>query len=66
MSATPQHGYVMPDEELAPILGVSTSTLRHWRARGEGPPYFKLGDRLVRYRWSEVEEWLSDSRQVPA
>lgn len=52
----------MTDEQVAPLLGVSVSTLRHWRGRGEGPPYFKLAGKSVRYRWSEVENWLLGQR----
>lgn len=59
-------GAILTDEQLAPRLEVSPSTLRHWRSRGEGPPFFKLGGRLVRYRWSEVEAWIEASREVSA
>jgi predicted DNA-binding transcriptional regulator AlpA len=37
---------------------VSHRTLERWRQRGYGPPWVKIG-RAVRYRWSDVEEWLA-------
>lgn len=46
-------------KQLAKYLAVSTQTLEIWRCNGEGPPYMKVG-RLVRYRLSEVNEWLSE------
>lgn len=50
------------DTELAKRIGISAITLRHWRLRGEGPPYYKLGSRVL-YKWSAVEEWL-ETRKV--
>jgi excisionase family DNA binding protein len=47
--------------ELAKRLGVSESTLNKWRLTGVGPRFVKIG-RLVKYRGSDVSEWLE--RQV--
>jgi predicted DNA-binding transcriptional regulator AlpA len=33
-------------------------TLAEWRSRGIGPKYLKIG-RHVRYRWSDVLDWLA-------
>lgn len=43
--------------ELADYLGVPVATLYQWRHRREGPPGFRVG-RHVRYRWSDVEDWI--------
>jgi excisionase family DNA binding protein len=45
-------------EELAERLRISTSTLRRWRSNGEGPKFIRVGKK-VRYRQSDVEDWLS-------
>jgi len=45
--------------EAAALLRRSPATLANWRAAGTGPPYEKVG-RLVHYRQTEVEHWLSD------
>jgi excisionase family DNA binding protein len=50
-------------DELAEYLGVPVATLFQWRYRGGGPQGFRVG-RYVRYRWSEVEEWIE--RQLRA
>jgi excisionase family DNA binding protein len=44
-------------EELADYLGVPVGTLYQWRYRREGPPGFRVG-RHVRYRWTDIEEWI--------
>lgn len=58
-------GSVLIDEtELARLTGIKRATWQNWRAKGEGPPYFKLG-RLCRYRLSVVEHWIATREQVP-
>lgn len=43
----------MTTPEAAEFLGVSESSLRHWRCIGYGPRYRKLG-RSVRYRTEDL------------
>jgi predicted DNA-binding transcriptional regulator AlpA len=40
---------------------VPLETLRYWRARGAGPPSFKIGKNVV-YRASDVEAWIDEQR----
>ena len=47
--------------ELAELLGFSPATVVDWAERGELPA-FKIGGRL-RFRESEVAEWLEQRRQ---
>jgi excisionase family DNA binding protein len=49
-------------DEVARYLKLPKSTLYSWHHRGEGPRPFKLGKHL-RYRATEVEEWLESQRQ---
>lgn len=49
-------------QELANYLGVPVATIYAWRYRHEGPPGFRVG-RHVRFRRSDVEEWISQQRQ---
>jgi predicted DNA-binding transcriptional regulator AlpA len=39
-------------------------TLAKWRIYGRGPKYYKIHG-AVRYRWSDVEEWLSRCATKP-
>lgn len=53
-------------QELAEYLGVPVATLYQWRHRREGPPGFRVG-RHVRYRWSDVHEWIEQQlKTTPA
>ena len=40
--------------------GIPEQTLRGWRSRGEGPPWFRLG-RSVRYRQRDIDRWLAEA-----
>jgi excisionase family DNA binding protein len=48
--------YLSP-AQLARLLNVPRGTVYQWNARGTGPTYIQLG-RHVRYRHSDVTEWL--------
>jgi excisionase family DNA binding protein len=53
---------------LADWFGIPIRTVYNWRSRQEGPRGYRIG-RHVRYRRSEVEEWLkrqADEPRVPA
>ncbi len=50
---------VFTPEDAADFLGVSSWTLAQWRSQSRGPLYSKLEGRLVRYRRTDLEEYLS-------
>lgn len=50
---------LLKSTELAEAFGLEDNTLRIWRARGEGPPYYKIG-KSVRYDEERVREYLED------
>jgi len=44
--------------DAAHYLGVSEATLAKWRCRvSNGPPYVKLGTRIVAYDQDELDAW---------
>jgi predicted DNA-binding transcriptional regulator AlpA len=49
----------------ARYLGVGESTLRLWRSRGEGPRFFRAGDKLVRYRRVDLDLWVESRLSEP-
>ena len=53
--------------DVAERCRTSESTIRYWRLRGEGPPGFKVGRRVL-YREEDVAKWLEMLRaeQGPA
>jgi len=44
--------------EAAEVLHSPVATLRWWRHKGMGPKSFRMGQRKVMYRLSDVEAWL--------
>jgi predicted DNA-binding transcriptional regulator AlpA len=54
------HKSLLTPDEAAEFLSLSIETLAQWRSQRRGPPYIKLESRLVRYRASELEEYLSE------
>lgn len=46
------------DIEAARLLGVAQTTLIKWRQLGKGPPFMRLGRRVV-YSPGVLEEWAS-------
>ncbi|MEE9228005.1 MAG: helix-turn-helix domain-containing protein [Acidimicrobiia bacterium] len=49
---------LLSTQELAEFLHVPIATIYAWRYRQQGPPGFRVG-RHLRYRRSDVEEWIS-------
>ena len=47
----------MTTREAADYLRLKQQTLHNWRCLGQGPSFVKVG-RLVRYRLSDLEEYL--------
>lgn len=43
---------------VAEFLGVTQQALGQMRYLGRGPKYIKITGRAVRYRWSDVLEWV--------
>ncbi len=49
----------------ANFVGVSRRTLEKWRYEGSGPPYLKLGRRVL-YCLPDLEEWINRRRRLSA
>jgi predicted DNA-binding transcriptional regulator AlpA len=56
-------GPIVTPGQLADFLGVPVATLYAWRYTGDGPPGFRVG-RHLRYRWSDIEAWISGQLEV--
>jgi predicted DNA-binding transcriptional regulator AlpA len=54
---TPGNRYVN-DIEAARLLGVAQTTLIKWRQIGKGPPFLRLGRRVV-YSLGVLEAWAA-------
>lgn len=51
----------MTSDEVASFIRVKPETLRYWRHVRQGPPFFKLG-RKVLYAREDVERYMEDVR----
>lgn len=49
--------------DVSQLTGVASETLRYWRWRGEGPPWYKLG-RAVVYDLEDVERWIAEQKMA--
>lgn len=49
-------------QEVHVRTGIPIDTLRFWRHRGDGPPSFRLGARVV-YDEAELNAWIDAQRQ---
>lgn len=50
---------LMTAKEVSKHLRISEAALYIFRRSGTGPNYIRLNDRLVRYRKSDIDEWLN-------
>jgi predicted DNA-binding transcriptional regulator AlpA len=53
------------EKRAANITGLAIQTLRNYRFKGVGPPYYKLG-RSVRYRLSDILTYMELRRVEPS
>jgi len=51
------------EQEVSELTGTPVATLRHWRQRGGGPDWFKLG-RRVRYEHNDLYAWFEAQRRA--
>jgi hypothetical protein len=49
------------ERAVAALTDLEVGTLRNWRVRGEGPPFYKAG-RSVKYDLDEVVAWMRARR----
>ena len=54
---------LLTEQDVAKRLQLSVRTLQAWRRTHQGPPWFKLSPRAVRYRSMELETWIDSQQQ---
>jgi predicted DNA-binding transcriptional regulator AlpA len=67
MTVTEQGGTVAEDRllttaEVARLLGLQPDTIKLWRYRKTGPAFYRFGEGRIRYRLSDVEDYLAALR----
>jgi predicted site-specific integrase-resolvase len=53
---------LLTPKEAAQQLRLSTSTLRGWRKKGQGPPVVQLGPGI--YSYSDIQECIADKTRI--
>ena len=51
---------LVDEREAASILCYSVRALQNWRHRGGGPRFVKVSSRSIRYRRSDLTQWVED------
>jgi predicted DNA-binding transcriptional regulator AlpA len=51
---------LLSESQAAKVLCLSRACLRHWRVVGQGPPWIRLGARLVRYDMAALRRWIEE------
>ena len=59
----PSQGDLMSTSDVAAYLTVAARTLKYWRQIGFGPPYARLGARVV-YRKRDLDAFVDESFEV--
>ncbi len=56
-------GNLLSADKLAERLQITVKTVRNWRYKRVLPDHcmMKVGQRLVKYRWDKVLEWLTET-----
>lgn len=54
---------LLSEVEAAQLLGLSPHTLNRWRVARKGPPFIKIGARVVKYRLSDLTTWVESQRK---
>ena len=55
---------LLTTKEAAPLLGVSKAFLERDRWAGAQVPFIRVGSRAVRYRLSDLNEFIESRRRV--
>jgi len=54
---------LLTEKEVAEILGVRVGTMQQWRFHKRGPKYYTIGSRTIRYKESDIYEYIERSAE---
>ena len=57
--------HTLTPRKAAQYLGISEAALRMWRSEGRGPRFFRAGEKLVRYRRTDLDSWIEARLSQP-
>ena len=56
---------LLTTKEAAELLGKHYAVLADWRHQGRGPKFIRMGGRSIRYRPSDLLEWIEANTVEP-
>lgn len=56
--------FFMDTKEAAALVGLAAATLERYRSVGGGPVYYRLPERIVRYRREDLAKWQAGRRRT--
>jgi hypothetical protein len=51
--------HMMAERDAAQYLAMRPCTLKAWRNRGKGPPFYRYSGRCVRYMRADLDAWIA-------
>ena len=66
MKTSPDEKHFLSQKEAAAYLGLHQNTLNKLRKTPDGPPYSRIGARLLRYKRSDLDAWMASRCQREA
>ena len=54
------HEALLTEKGAADFLDLTTRCLQAWRCRGGGPRFVKISSRCIRYRRSDLLDWVQE------
>ena len=65
VSSDPDHlSRLIKEAEAADFLGYTVRALQNWRVRGGGPKFVRVSNRSIRYRRSDLIEWIESKTRI--
>jgi hypothetical protein len=58
----PTDPLLVSESRAAAMIGAAPKTLERWRARGGGPPFVRIGPRMIRYALDDLDRWWQARR----
>ena len=64
ITSFPHSEQLVSDKDLYAYTGLTPRFWQERRRTGESPPYIKVSEKCVRYRWGDVHKWLEQKKCI--
>jgi len=56
---------LLSTKQVSAMTGIAESTLNRYRYNNQGPPFYHVGKRMIKYKRAEVTEWIEKNHTKP-